>query len=54
MQGDSLVCDAPFAVIRTGMSDQVQTILPQKVPFRFIPLQLYTFRKYNDRYAEIF
>jgi cytochrome c-type biogenesis protein CcsB len=44
MQGDSLVCDAPFAVIRTGMSDQVQTILPQKVPFRFIPLQLYTFR----------
>jgi cytochrome c-type biogenesis protein CcsB len=45
LQGDSLLCEAPFEVIRTGMSDQVQTILPQKVPFRFIPLQLYTFGK---------
>jgi cytochrome c-type biogenesis protein CcsB len=43
MQGDSLVCSAPFAVIRTGMSDQVQTILPRAVPFRLMPLQLYTF-----------
>ena len=56
LQGDSLVCEAPFAVIRTGMSDQVQTILPQTVPFRFIPLQLYTFgntmivmRKFFDK-----
>ena len=38
------------------MSDQVQTILPHKVPFRFIPLQLYTFghtmivmRKFFDK-----
>jgi hypothetical protein len=45
MQGDSLMCDAPFSVIRTGMNDQVQTILPQEVPFHFIPLQLYTFGK---------
>jgi cytochrome c-type biogenesis protein CcsB len=45
MQGDSLLCDAPFNVIRTGMNDQVQTILPQNVPFRFMPLQLYTFGK---------
>ena len=45
MQGDSLVCEAPFSVIRTGMSDQVQTLLPQTVPFRFMPLQLYTFGK---------
>ncbi len=56
IQGDSLLCDAPFAVIRTGMSDQVQTILPPNVPFRFLPLQLYTFgntrvvmRKFFDK-----
>jgi cytochrome c-type biogenesis protein CcsB len=56
LQGDSLMCESPLPVIRTGMSDQVQTVLPQNVPFRFIPLQLYTFghtmvvmRKFFDK-----
>jgi cytochrome c-type biogenesis protein CcsB len=42
-RGDTLIFIAPFAVDRTSMADQAHNLLPKQTPYRFFPLQLYTF-----------